>query len=292
MPESVVHQFCIRIGHRLGLAFEKFGGNLRKRIIREAGGTDGHTLLQEVKQHQFHNHIVDAKHPFARWQLGKLLGDLQAFHKIDICLVGKNQFAALHLIGGILQHVQVATESEILLVVGQEMQMDTGVALNQQRILDIVAVEGDGAIADRRRKGVLQQANLVVINIDICKDILRHRIQDIARLEEVIDTSRALAFYDVFLCMRRTAVDFLRYGFFDAGWQNEFTSLFTSLHLIDKPIIFTEFGRLQRFQFHIVECQRQLLILGVLIIVTSGEVGSLFMGYHLLHQFHSRIILA
>ena len=187
-PKVVVHQSSIWVCHRLGLALKELGGDLRKLIIREAGGSDGHTFLKEIEQHQLHDHVVNAEHPFARWQFSKLLRDLQALNKIDICLIRQNQFAALHLIRRVLQHIQVATEAEILLVVGQEMQVDTRVALNEQRVFDIVAVEGDGTIADRRRKGMLEQSHLVVINIDIGKDILRHGIQDIARLEEVVDT--------------------------------------------------------------------------------------------------------
>ena len=65
--------------------------------------------------------------------------------------------------------------------------MDATVAIDKQRIFYIIAVERDSAVADRRRKRVLEDAYLVVIDIDIGKNILRYRIQDITCLEEVVN---------------------------------------------------------------------------------------------------------
>ena len=68
------------------------------------------------------------------------------------------------------------------------MEMDTRVALYLNGILDIEAVETDGVLTDRRGEGVLHQADLVVVEVDIGEDILHDHVEDITCLEEVIDT--------------------------------------------------------------------------------------------------------
>ena len=65
--------------------------------------------------------------------------------------------------------------------------MDTTIALHQQRIFDIVAIERDGTIGNGRHERMLQDAHLVVVDINIGEDILGHRIQHLTRLEEVVD---------------------------------------------------------------------------------------------------------
>ena len=65
--------------------------------------------------------------------------------------------------------------------------MDDRVALNGQCVLDIEPVEADGMLADGRRERILQQSYLVVVEVDIGEDILQRDIDDVTRLEEVVD---------------------------------------------------------------------------------------------------------
>ena len=92
------------------------------------------------------------------------------------------------MIGRVLQDVEIATETEVHLVVGQEMEMDATVAFDFHRVLDVEAVEVDGILADRRGKGVLYQTDLVVIEVNVGKDLFQHHIQHVARLEQVVQT--------------------------------------------------------------------------------------------------------
>ena len=116
------------------------------------------------------------------------LQNFYVFHEIDIALLGNGHFATAHMQRGILEDIEVASESHIVLVVGQEMQMDATVALNSQCVLDVIAIEPDTLFRYRRNKGVLQQTDMILIQIDIGEHILEHIIDDITRLEDIVDT--------------------------------------------------------------------------------------------------------
>ena len=188
LPEAVVLHTGIGVNLGLLTTFEEFVGYRVEGIVGQARCPDGHTLLQEVVDDHLHDHIVNGQHPLTSRQLGKLLHQFQVFHEVDVRLVRQNQFATFHLIGRVFQDIQVATETEVLLVVGQEVDVDAAVTVYLQRIFDIVAIERDSPRAYRRREGMLQDAYLVVVDIHVGEDVLRHGIQDVARLKEIVDT--------------------------------------------------------------------------------------------------------
>ena len=148
LPEVSALQFGIRVHDGFLAAFKHFIGNFRKLIVRQSRSTDGDAFLDEVEKHQFYHHIIDSQHPFARRQLGEFLDEFHIFYEVNITSVGQDNLTTLDLITGILEDVEVATESEVLLVIGQEMDMDAGVASDSQRVLDIIAVERDSSIAN------------------------------------------------------------------------------------------------------------------------------------------------
>ena len=65
--------------------------------------------------------------------------------------------------------------------------METLVATHHQRVLDIIAIEGDSILTDRRREGILQHTNLIVVDIDVSKHVLDNGIEDVARLNLALD---------------------------------------------------------------------------------------------------------
>ena len=120
--------------------------------------------------------------------MGEFLYQPHILNEVDISLVGQNQFAAFHLIGRIFQNVQITTESEVLLVVRQKVDMDARVTVHLHGILYIITIERYGTAGNGRRERMLQDTHLIIIDVDIGKDILRHRVQYITGLEEIIDT--------------------------------------------------------------------------------------------------------
>ena len=66
--------------------------------------------------------------------------------------------------------------------------MYTTIAIYSQRVLYIKAIERNCTVANRRHERMLKDADLIVIDIDISKDILSDSIQYLASLEEVINT--------------------------------------------------------------------------------------------------------
>ena len=148
VPEGIVAHHGIRFLHLLGLALEELAGEFVEGIVAQACGTDDDGFLQETGYLQFGYHIVGGQHPGAVGQLGKLLYDTQVLHKVHITPFGNGQFTAFHLIGGVSKYIEVSAEAEILLVVGQEMEVETAVTVHINRVFDIESVEGDGILAD------------------------------------------------------------------------------------------------------------------------------------------------
>ena len=110
---------------------------------------DDDGLLDELRKGQLGDHIILREYPVAVVEAFELLVDAEVLHPVDRCLLGQCELTAAHMIGGVLEDVDVATESEVHLVVGQEVEMDTRVALDLHRVFDVETVEGDGVLADR-----------------------------------------------------------------------------------------------------------------------------------------------
>ena len=88
------------------------------------------------------------------------------------------------------------------------------------------------------------------------------------------------------------AVDFLRDGLVDGDGQNHLFVILAHLHLVFQPRHLLELGRLQFLVGDFVDGECNLLVFVVLVEVAVVEVGFLFVGNHLPHQFHSRVVLA
>ena len=95
--------------------------------------------------------------------------------------------------------IKFATEAEVLLIVRQELQMIAQVAVYIYRVLNIITIEGDCILSDRTHERILQQSHIVVVDIHICKHILERNVKDVARLDKLVYTRRALSFDDTLL---------------------------------------------------------------------------------------------
>ena len=224
--------------------------------------------------------------------MGVFLNHVEIFNKIHITLFGERELAFLDMQCGIGEYPQISTKSEVLLVVGQELQMVALVTVHIHRINDIIAVESHGILAYRTGKRILQESDLVVIQVNICKHILEQRVQDVARFKQVVDTRRVLPHDDALLAFRVFAVEVLGHRLIHRERQYQFVVVRAHLNLVDEPFLFLEFLGLQVGGIDVVECKGDFLIFIVLIIIMVGQIGA-FLGLHnTFHQFNRRIVLA
>ena len=145
-------------------------------------------------------------------------------------------------------------------------------------------------LADGRCEGILQESYLVVVDIDIREYILEYCIENVSRLEEVVDSSGVLSLDDILLGVGMLAVDLLRDGLIHTDGQNEFAVVFAFLHLVLEPRFFLHLGLFEFFGSDIVECESEFLVFVILIVVAVVEVGAFLRLHHLLHQFDGRIV--
>ena len=165
-------------------------------LLREGvEGEVGHTrrsrdqrLGDEVGDHQFHNHVIDRQQPFACFLTGELLHALHRLHPVHIAAARNGELTTLHLIGGVIENKDLATETEVLLVVGQEIDRDTAVLSHIEGVGDVITVELDGVATDGTAELMAQQEDILVVDIDIGEHVAHHRGQDAARLEEIVHT--------------------------------------------------------------------------------------------------------
>ena len=247
--------------------------------------------MEEAGKLHLSKHVIDSEDPLAIGQLRELLDNLHVLDKVHVALLGDGHVATLYLPAGISEDIEVATEAEVLLVIRQEVQMEALVVVDHQRIFNVIAIEGDGSTTDRRGKGILQHADLIVVDIDIGEDILQHRGEDITRLNEIIDTRRVHTLDDDFLVVRFLTIDLLRDRLIDRDRKDELVVVRTGLHLVDKPLLLLILGTIQDLWSNIIDSKRQFLIFVILIEVVVVEISLLLGSYHLLHHLYSRIVL-
>ena len=134
--------------------------------------------------------------------------------------------------GGISQDVYFTSETEILLVVGKELQVVTEVTSHINGIFYVITIEGNRIFADRTGKRELQQSDLVFVNVDVGKHILQDHVQDVTRLKEVVDARRVLSFDDVFLCLWVLPIDMLANCFVNGYGKHQLVIVRTKFHLV------------------------------------------------------------
>ena len=156
VPEVVVAHLGVGLGDLRTHAPEELVGQGREGVVRQTRRTADDETPQEADHLQLGGHVVLREHPLAVGQLLVLLQYLHVLDKVDVALVGYGHLAATYVQRGVLQNVEVATETHVVLVVRQEVQVYARVALHLQRVLYVVAVEVDARLGDGRYEGVLQ----------------------------------------------------------------------------------------------------------------------------------------
>ena len=134
---------------------EQFLVDLFKIVILCTGGPDDNHLTEEFGYRHLHEHIIRTEHPLPIIQLPIFLNDLQVIHEVHITLLRDGQCTFTDMQGTVGNDIQITAETEVLLVIGHELQMITLVAVNKRCILNIITVETDRVVSDRTSKRIL-----------------------------------------------------------------------------------------------------------------------------------------
>ena len=173
-------------------------------------------LVQTFGRLEEYQHIVLREHLFARGQFFVGLIDLHRLYEVDARVHWYAHFHALHPIGAVGQHIEFAGEAEVLRIVGRELNFDTAIAVDHGGIGEEKAVERDAV--GRGKWGdelILEQTDVVVVEIHVGKHIFHHRIEHIARVDQIVDALAALTDHNVLARLVAFAPQLLRHGFID-----------------------------------------------------------------------------
>ena len=175
---------------------EEAGLYFRELIVAVFGGPLHFQALDTFHEVKFHGHVVVGQHPVAVGQLFELLHDVEVFHEVDTSLLGQVHGTFLHGIGGVLHHVEVPRETEVLRVLRNESQMHALLLVHHECVHQIVLVEADGSATDGADEAALQQPDVVVVDVDVGEYVRKDGPQHVSGVEELFDTSGVHAFDD------------------------------------------------------------------------------------------------
>ena len=191
-----------------------------------------------------HEHVVLGEHLFTRGKLLKFLDDTHSIHKVDIASHGNTHINLAHTIRAIGHDVDASRKSKVLRIVGSKVHLyATILIIYHERIDDEVAIKTNGRFRrDRARKGILQKAYFVFVDIHIGEAVLEHGIDNVARIEQFVNTIGTLT-------------------------EDEFPRFVTHLHVVFEEGELFELSLLKDFVGYLVKCESNLRILVYAVIV-------------------------
>ena len=98
--------------------------------------------------------------------------------------------------------------------------------------------------------------------------------EDFSGLDHLSDTIALLTLDDILFALRVLAVNVLRNGLIDTYRQGELAVVRRKLHLVEEILSLAEELSLHLFLGDIIECEGDLLIFIILIIIIVAEVAS------------------
>ena len=158
---------------------------------------------------QFGYHIVFREHPLAVVELGVLLFNLHVSNPVYIAVVRHVEVTFLYVQAAVGKHIELASESEVLAVGWDKLQMVAQVSFHIHRIFDVVMVEADGCSADRRWEGILQQAHVIIVDVHIGEHLFQGGVENLSGLDYLSDSIALLTLDDVLFGLRIFAVNML-----------------------------------------------------------------------------------
>ena len=293
LPELVVahlgRTFLLHVATNLERAF----GDGREVEVLVAHGALDLEFLYEGGELELDNHLVVGDHTFARRQGLEVLHDVHVLDEVDVAARGYAEMGTLELPRGVGQHIERARETEVLGVVGREIDLIAHLLIDQQGVGEVVAVEVDGLLgADGADEGELQEAHVFLIDIDIGEAVGQHGGDDVARVDEVGDALVALAEDDGLLGLGVATIDLLTHLLLYGQGEDEFARLGADLDVILQEGEVLEVVVLKDLLGELVEGEGHLLVLLVGEEVALIEVAHLLGLYHLAHHVHGGIVLA
>ena len=253
IPVSLIAVHGVHIVPYLRLALEQLLRRFIKGIVGESRISYHQQVLQQIIDVHFCHHIILGQNPLAIIQLRKFLLYLHILHPVHITIVRHIKVTFLYMQGAVGKHIEFSTESKILTVGWNKLQMIAEIALYINRILYIIMVEGNGCSADRRRERILQEAHIIIVDIDIGKYILENGIDDFTRLNHLSDTIALLTLDNIFLALWILAVDVLGNRLVDLHRQGQLIIIRRFLYLVQQILALAEKLTLQLFLSQIVE---------------------------------------
>ena len=192
----------------------------------------------------------------------------------------------------VVDNPQLTSEAKVLLVIRKEADLYAGVALNVEGIDDVETIETDSIPTYWRGKGILQQANLIVIYIYFSKDIRCHLGEDITCLNEVIDTCAVFRInIDTFL-PRVFTIILMEYLLCCDYWKNILSCDRILLYLLFQPRLSGIRTRVESCLGDIIKSYGKTFVVAILIEVFILKFCLLFLCDNTTHQFYSRILLS
>ena len=293
LPELFRAHLGVGVEARVAFEAEGLVGDFLEGEVAILRGAAHVELVEEVGHLELHDHVVLDEHLLARGQRREVLQDAHPLHEVHVGAVGDAEVGAQDAVGAVGNDEEAARETEVLRIVGREVHADAARGVDVERVDDEISVEryarlrGDGA-----DEGILQQAHLVFVYVDIGEAVFEHRVEDFARVDQFVDAFRALADYDALFRARLAAEYLPRDTFVDRHGQDKLACLVADFHVVFQEGKTLELAVLEYLFRHLVEGEGGFGVLVDAEIVVVVEVVAFLGGDHLLHQFHGGVVLA
>ena len=100
--------------------------------------------------------------------------------------------------------------------------MVTAIALKLHRVLNKIMVERNGRFTYRTWERILHQTHIIIIDVHILEHLLKHGVEHLTSLEDLIDTAATLTEQYGLFFLRIFAILEARHGFIHRDWEDEF----------------------------------------------------------------------
>ncbi len=164
--------------------------------------------------------------------------------------------------------------------------MIAAVARHLHRVLYVEVVEADRRAADGAGKGILHEADMVVVEVHVREHLLEHGVHDLARLQQLVESLRVLSDDDIACLLWVFAVQMVGHRLAHGQRQDILPVVLRLLHALAVPLLRLQFGRVD-----VVACQRDLLIFHELVVRVVLQVRQFLRLNDAPHQLHGRIVL-
>ena len=293
LPELVVAHLGRTLLLHVATNLERAFGDGREVEVLVAHGALDLKFLDEGGQLELDYHLVVGHHALARGQGLEVLDDVHVLDEVDVAARGDAEVGTMNLPRRVGQNVECSGEAEVLGIVGREVYLVALVLIDHERVGQVVAVETDGLLGgDGADEGVLQEADVLLVDIDVGEAVGKHAVDDVARIDEVVDALVALTEDDGLLGLGVAAVDLLADLLLDGQRQDEFARLGAHLDVLLQEGEVLEVVVLKDLVGKLVEGKGHLLVFligeEVALVEVAGGLGS----DDLLHHIDGGVVLA